>query len=211
MEKLILKISLLCSIFVLSACGVVETEDISGLDPYDIVSGAFDKADSEEISGIGTILFSSPLASSSRSMALKAQLDGTISNSWVAATFYSSDSGLAANNGLVVRFDRSGVNVIGSVTFNGTTVQMNSSRLSAYFPASLDVIIDVKNTSPKARVLIWRRDMVTYSVASADINTDSATDVSGALPNQRGAGLYAGLTVNNATVTAAKISVAKVY
>lgn len=211
MEKLILKISILCSVFFLAACGTVEPEDISGLDPYTKVSGAFDKADLDEVSGIGTIRFSSHLASNNRSMALKAQLDGTISNSWVAATFYSSDSGLAANNGLVVRFDRSGVNVIGSVTFNGTTVQMNSSRLSAYFPASLDVIIDVKNTSPKARVLIWRRDMVTYSVASADINSDSGTDVTGVLPSQYGAGSYAGLTVNNATVTAAKISVAKVY
>ncbi len=211
MEKLILKILILCSIVFLAACGTVEQEDISGLDPYTKISGAFDKADLNEVSGIGTIRFSSLLASSNRSLALKAQLDGPISNSWVAATFYSSDIGLAANNGLVVRFDRSGINVIGSVSFNGTTVQMNASRLGAYFPASLDVIIDVKNIAPKARVLIWRRDMVTYSVAAADINSDLGTDVTGTLPTQYGAGSYAGLTVNNATVTAAKISIAKVY
>lgn len=211
MEKFILKFLALSPVLFLVACGTVEPEDISGLDPYTVISGAFDKADSDEVSGIGTIRFSSLLPSTNRSMALKAQLDGPISNSWVAATFYSSDIGLAANNGLVVRFDRSGINVIGSVTFNGNTVQMNASRLSAYFPASLDVIIDVKNIAPKARVLIWRRDMVTYSVASADINSDLGTDVAGTLPSQYGAGSYAGLTVNNATVTAAKISLAKVY
>lgn len=211
MEKFILKILTLCPIVFLTACGAVEQEDISGIDPYTVLSGAFDKADSEEISGIGTIRFSSHLASSNRSMALKAQLDGPINNSWVAATFYSSDIGLAANNGLIVRFDRSGVNVIGSVTFNGTTVQMNANRLGAYFPASLDIIIDVKNIAPKARVLIWRRDMVTYSIAAADINSDLNSDVSGVLPTQYGAGSFAGLTVNNATVTAAKISVAKVF
>ncbi|HEY1079180.1 MAG TPA: hypothetical protein VGE46_03750, partial [Bdellovibrio sp.] len=102
---------------------------------------------------------------------------------------------------------RSGASVNGQIAFNGNTATIPSSALTYYYPASLDLVIDVHNVDSKARVMIWRRNMVQYAAATADIDTNSNVT---SLPSQNGSGVYMGLILQSATVTAAKVDNPKV-
>ncbi|HWU43846.1 MAG TPA: hypothetical protein VN132_10420 [Bdellovibrio sp.] len=195
------------------ACSPAAVDDSSGIDSYVVASGSFDTANATKISGLGNIRFVNVLNGifSNNSMALKAQLD--LSGNSVTAIFNSNNSVMNSSaGGVAVTFTRSGASVIGSIAVNGSSVTMDPSRLSFYVPAALDVIIDVHNiSSTRAHVLIWRRDSTIYSAGSADIDTDNSTDYSGTYPtNAAGAGTFAGLSLNNATVTGSSIGLAKV-
>lgn len=210
MEKFILKSLLTIGFLSMAACSSGEVEDISGLDDYTVVSGSFSQADSTAVHGIGTIRFATPLpgTGSSRSMALKASLNDTIALSSVTAVFYASDSNITASTGVTVKFIRQGASVTAEIGINGTTKAVNSSNMVYYFPTALDVIIDIHNVGTKSRVYLWRRDVTAYAPTSADV--DSNVDMASSLPTATGPGLFAGLILQNATVTAAQVSTSKV-
>lgn len=211
MEKLILKYLFILGTLTLAACSPGEVADVSGLDSYSIVSGSFSQADSTALHGTGTVRFSTSLpgVASSRSLTLKASLNDTISASTVTAVLYASDLNIAGSSGVAVKFIRQGASVAAQIAVNGNSGNVSTDSLSFYFPTALDVIIDVHNVGTKSRIYIWRRDNVVYAPTSADI--DSEADLSPSLPaNQKGAGLFAGLILQNATVTAAQISTSKV-
>ncbi|WP_413612290.1 hypothetical protein [Bdellovibrio sp. HCB-110] len=211
MEKFILKSLLALSLFSLAACSGVEPTEVSGIDSNVIVSSSFSEYSSEKIHGSGTIRFLDSLTvSSSKSFALKASLDDTIAMSSVSVIMYSANSVMPTNDGIMVTFSRSGASVNAQISYNGNAAMVNTSRLSFYFPTSLDLIVEVHNINSKARVLVWRRDMVEYAPATADIDTERAGDLNSSLPVQRGAGPYAGLIIQNSTVTAGRLDSQKV-
>ncbi|MEK2645906.1 hypothetical protein [Bdellovibrio sp. BCCA] len=210
MEKLILKSLLVLSLFSLAACSGVEPEEVSGIDSNTRVSSTFSEYSSDKIQGSGTIRFSELLTvSSSKSIALKASLD-TLSMSSVAVVLYSSNSIIPSNDGIAVTFTRSGASVNAQVSFNGNSAMVNSSKMSFYFPTSIDVIVEVHNVNSKARVFVWRRNMVEYAPATADVDTDRSGDLNSSLPVQRGGGSFTGLIIQNSTVTAARLDSQKV-
>lgn len=211
MEKLLLKSLTAISLLALAGCSGAETSDVSGIDSSTSVAGNFSQYDSEKIEGSGTIRFTNTLpVLSSRSLSLKASLDSTIAMSSVSAIFYSSNSIIPTTDGVMVTFSRSGASVGATVSLNGNSAVVNNSKLSFYFPTALDVVIEVHNVANKARVLVWRRNMVEYSPATADFDTDRAADLDSTLPTQKGAGIYTGLILQNATVTAARVDTQKV-
>ncbi|MBO9665641.1 MAG: hypothetical protein J7501_02365 [Bdellovibrio sp.] len=216
MEKLILKLISFIAILSLTACGGGTATDITGIDSFTPLAGSsFSKSDSDTLSGIGAVRFISPLNGvlSNNSLALKTQLDGTLYAS-TTVIFNSNDLNVANNSGIAIKFVRNGINVTASVGVNGTWVTVDSSITNAYMPLSLDLIIDIHNNtgnSNKTRVLIWRRTYTPYSAASADLDTNSAGDISGAYPaSAQAAGTFAGLRLDNSTVTAASVGTAKV-
>jgi len=209
-EKFILRSLFILSVLTLTSCGGV-VEDVSGIDSNTIVTSSFSEYSSSSISGSGTIRFIEALpVSSSKALALKASLDQTISMSSVTAVFYSSNGTIPSTSGIAVKFTRNGAGVTAEVIYNGTSLQVTSSKMSFYFPTSLDVIIEVHNINPKARVLVWRRNFVEYSVTTADIDSSRSGDLSGSVPVTTGGGSFAGLIIQNSTVTAARLETQKV-
>lgn len=208
MEKLILRSLLILSFLAFSACGKVTEEDVSGIDSFTTISGSFSQNDKSKIVGSGTIRFLQTLTvASSRSVTLKASLDSAITASSISLIMYSPNSTLPESNGVRITFTRAGASVDGQIAFNGNTATMPSSALNYYYPASLDVVIDVHNVDSKARVMIWRRNMVQYAAATADIDTNSNVT---SLPSLNASGIYMGLILQNATVLAAKVDNPKV-
>lgn len=214
MEKLILKLSVLVSLVTfITACAPGEVEDINGINEYAYVQGNFVQRDGNVLRGTGTVRFVETLTGveSSRSIALKAELTDAITQTSVAVIFNAANPQLPLNDGVMVKFQRSGINVIGTISVNGSSSYMNPARISMYFPASLDVIIDIHNTDHGVRVFIWRRDSMIYTPEMADIDTKRSGDVNPSLPmNRGGQGIYMGLQLWNATVTAAQVDLAKV-
>lgn len=197
----------------LTACSSSDLEPVYGIDPNTIVVGTFTQYDNAKlISPSGTIRFDSVLPFySNRSFSLKATLDETLSTSSVKAIFYSSDQTLQqANDGISVTFARSGVNVTANISFNGSSAAVNSSKLTFYYPASLDVIIEVHNINNQARVFIWRRDLSILTAQTADVDTDRSADLASSVSKAAGTGGFVGLTLLNATVSAAKVGLAQV-
>ncbi|MFS4457545.1 hypothetical protein [Bdellovibrio sp. HCB2-146] len=214
MEKFILKLTVLVSfVSLITACAPGEVDDINGINEYAYVQGSFVQRDGNVLRGTGTVRFVETLPGvlSSRSIALKADLTDSINQSSIAVIFNAANPQLPSNDGVMIKFLRSGINVIGTISVNGSTSYMNPSNISTYFPASLDVIIDIHNDSDRVRVFIWRRDSMIYTANTADIDTNSSGDVNPSLPaNRGGQGIYMGLQLWNATVTAAQVDLAKV-
>lgn len=210
MEKFILKVLLTSSLLFLGACSGSEVVEVSAIDGNTSISGNYNTYSSSKIEGSGTLRFSDTLPiSSSRSMALKVSLDSTIATSSVTAVFYSSSMLISTTNGIAVTFTRSGSNVLAQISFNGNTAQVKSSKLSFYFPTSLDIIIDVHNVNNKASILVWRRNAIEYTALNADFDSNDSTDLETSLPYQTGGGGFNGLILQNATVTSASIGAQK--
>lgn len=206
MEKFLLRSLLLLNTLYLISCSGTVNDNLSGIASNTVISGSFSQRDEDKISGSGTIRFLESLTiSSSRALALKASLDDSISASSLVVVLFSSNSVIPTNSGIAITFSRSGASVTGSISYNGQAVSMNSGKLGFYFPASLDLVVEVHNVASQARVLIWRRNMVEYSSASADIDTLRDGDIVGTVPGQNGPGPYAGLILQSATVTAAQL------
>lgn len=216
MEKFVLRLVVLLTplwLLSLTSCsgGSADPVAASGIDANILISGNFSQNDSDKIEGSGTVRFTNTLLnSSSRSFSLKATLDSTIASSNVSVVFYSAEASIPLTNGLIVTFSRSGASVIGQVGFNGNTATITASKMTFYFPTALDVIIDFHNVNNKARILIWRRNMVEYAAATADVDTDRAGDLDSTLPQQKGGGTFVGLILQNATVTTARVDSQKV-
>jgi hypothetical protein len=121
-EKFILKFSTkiaICSAVIFAvACAPVEVEDINGLNPYAYVQGNFDQKTDQSLRGTGVVRFieTLPGVQSSRSVSLKAELDESLAPSSVAVVMNSSNTSLPSNNGVVVKFQRSGINIIVTVS-----------------------------------------------------------------------------------------------
>lgn len=217
MEKFILKFSTniaICSAaFLAVACAPVEVEDINGLNPYAYVQGNFDQKTDQALQGTGVIRFieTLPGVQSSRSVALKAELSESLAQSSVAVVMNSSNTNLPSNNGVVVKFQRSGINIIVTISVNGNVSTVSSLRTSLLFPAALDVIVEVHNDYNFTRVLVWRRDNRIYSTETADIDSARSGDLNPAIPQGMGGpGIYMGLRIERALVTAAQVDLGKV-
>lgn len=216
MEKFVLRlVALLTPLWLLSltSCsgGSADPVAVSGIDSNILISGNFSQNDTEKIEGNGTIRFTNTLLnSSSQSFALKASLDSTIASSSVSVVFYTSNTSITNTDGLIVTFTRSGASVIGQVGINGNTSTVVASKMAFYFPTALDVIIDFHNVNNKARIIIWRRNLVEYAAATADVDTDRVGDLTSTLPQQKGGGTFVGLILQNATITTARVDSQKV-
>jgi hypothetical protein len=216
-EKFILKFSTniaICSAVLLAvACSPVEVEDINGLNPYAYVQGNFEQKTDQSLKGSGTVRFveTLPGVQSSRSVALKAELEQSMVPSSVSVVMNSSNISLPSNNGVVVKFQRSGINILVTISVNGNVSTVSSLRTGLMFPAALDVIVEVHNDYNFTRVLVWRRDNRVYSTETADIDTARSGDVNPVLPNGMGGpGVYMGLRMERALVTAAQVDLGKV-
>lgn len=210
MEKYILN-SLKIILFLpllLAACSGTNLEEVYGIDANSQVVGSFSQYDNAKITGTGRVRFTATLPNpSSRAFNLKASLDQTINNSSVSVIFYSEDSTVPTNKGIVVTFSRNGANVEVTISVNGSAAStVSSSKLVFYYPASLDVILDVHNVNGQARVLIWRRDLIGYTAATADVDTARSGDISPSINGLSATGTFAGLSITNATVSAASFS-----
>ncbi|XGC79655.1 hypothetical protein ACES2L_09980 [Bdellovibrio bacteriovorus] len=210
MEKLILRSVLLVSLFILTSCAAPEeAPDSVGIDANTIISGSFSNYDNLSVAGTGTLFFTDVLATSRRAFQLKASLDN-ITTSWVEVIFYGSNSSFPGTNGISIYFQRNGASVSSIVVFDNAASSVTATNLAYYFPTDIDVFIEVHNDGSKARVLVWRRNMVSYVAASADIDTNRAGDLASAMPNTVGSGGFVGLRMQSATVTSAKVISAKV-
>lgn len=211
MEKFLLKSFLALSFLFLAACSGAEPDNTDGIDSNTAVSGSFSTHDNSKIEGSGTVMFTELLnLSSNRSLALAGSLNDAVGSSALTAVFYTNNSAIPSTDGIAVAFIRSGASVNVQISYNGNSSMVESSKLAFYFPAALDVIIDFHNVNSQARVLIWRRNLVEYAVATADVDTSRTGDLATPLPIQRGAGPYAGLILQNATVTSARLGTQKV-
>ncbi len=210
MEKLILKFTLLLVAVTLASCDSPDLEDVIGIDSNTIVSGSFDQYDNAKISGTGRVRFSSTATSSRSALALRASLDDSLSSSSVSAHFYSPSVVVNPATGVVVTFTRNGAGVTGRISVNGTSRDISSSRLTYYFPTSLDLIIEVHNSGARARVLIWRRDLTIYTTDNADIDTERSGDLASGALSGVGGGLYEGLSLYLSTISAAQSSAPQV-
>lgn len=216
MEKLILrslKIALVLP-FILTACsGTNGLEQVYGIDSNTQIVGSFSQYDNAKITASGTaarVRFTATVpTASSRAFNLKASLDQTINNSSVSVIFHSSDATVPNTNGIVVKFARNGASVEVTISVNGNSRSVSSSKLSFYYPTNLDVILDVHNVNNQARVLIWRRDVVGYTADNADVDTARSGDLSSPITGLSGAGGFVGLEILNATVSAASVTAQK--
>ena len=217
MEKFILKFSTniaICSAVLFAvACSPVEVEDIKGLNPYAYVQGNFEQKTDQELRGTGTVRFieTLPGVQSSRAVALKAELGETLTQSSVSVVMNSSNITLPSNNGVVVKFQRAGASIVITISVNGNVSTVSALRTSYLFPAALDVIVEVHNDYNFTRVLVWRRDSRAYSTETADIDSARSGDLNPALPHGMGGpGVYMGLRMERAHVTAAQVDLGKV-
>lgn len=211
MEKFVLTTLTFLALGFLAACSGAEVAETAGIDSNTSVSGNYSVYTADKIEGSGTLRFAELLPiSSNRSMHLKASLDSTLALSSLTVIFYSSNALMPSNNGLAVALTRSGANVDVQISFNSSLANVSSSKLAFYFPTDLDLIIEFHNVNSKARVLVWRKNMVQYAAANADIDTDRSGDLDTSLASQNGAGSYVGLILKNATVTTARIETQKI-
>ena len=202
----------LLALLTLASCGSPQADEPNGIDSYSQVSGSFTQADSNTLTGVGSILFTNVLPGqfSKNSLALKADL--LYIGSSVTAIFNSNNSLMnSSSGGIAITFTRNGATTEGTIAVNGTSVTINPVRINFYVPSAIDVIIDIHNiSSTSTRVMIWQRDLTVYSPTNADVDTTDSSDYTGTYPtNTSGQGIFAGLALNNATVTAANVSIAK--
>lgn len=176
----------------------------AGLDAYLPVNDLFTEKTQSRLSGSGTIRFSSPLIGQDMAFKLSGSLDA-LQTSYIGVVFYSNNLTVTNNSGIEVRFTRDNAGVLGDIIVRSAISAVTSPRMNFYFPASLDVIIQVKNASNGARVVVWRRDSVTYSLATADFDSADSTTINPTLPNYGGLGNFIGITMNFATVTGARV------
>lgn len=187
MEKLILKLLSLLTLLSLAACSAGTSTEATGIDSYTVLGGSsFSQSNSDTLSGIGSVRFVNPLPGvlTNNSFALKTQLDGSITAS-TTVVFNSNDLNVGTNSGIAVKFTRSGASVYASIGVNGNWVNVNSTITNIYAPLALDLIIDIHNntgSSNKTRVLIWRRAYTPYAATTADVDTNSAGDLTSSYP-----------------------------
>ncbi|KYG63114.1 hypothetical protein AZI86_15475 [Bdellovibrio bacteriovorus] len=216
MEKLVLrslKIILVLPLILTACSGSNGLEEVYGIDSNTQIVGSFSQYDNAKITASGPaarVRFTATVPqASSRAFNLKASLDQTINNSAVSVIFHSDDATVPNTRGIVVKFSRNGASVDVTISVNGTSRTVSSSKLAFYYPASLDLILDVHNVNNQARVLIWRRDVVGYTAANADVDTSRSGDLSSSLTGLSGAGGFVGLEILNATVSAASVTAQK--
>ncbi len=209
MEKFILKsLVILCTLATIS-CGKA-TEIEGGLDNYVYVSGTFTQQDSTALTGTGTVRFTSTLPSINASKSI--ELTGEIYNTGsITAVFFSDNTALPSNRGVQIKFLRTAsASLNGLITVNGVSVGILDTRLAYITPGSFSLILEVHNTPSASRVIVWKKDSVSYSLSNVEVDSDTASHLSGAFPSDGGAGLYSGLQLNDAHLTAAVVSDAKV-
>lgn len=214
MEKLILKSLILTSLVVLAACGQ-KAEDAAGIAPYTVISGNVSQNDTTVIgtTGDAVLRFNSNLTgvTSNQSIEIKGILQPSGS---VSVVFNSDDLALANSKGVIVTLNRasavSDVTCTGSVTVKGVTVAIASQRLAYIECLNFDVFIEVHNTATTTRVLIWRKDLLSYSLANPDVDSAVPAHFQGSFPGGGGQGIFAGLKLHDATLTVAQVGDAKV-
>lgn len=201
---------LLASISLL-ACGTSADDFVSaGLDSYVQVEPGFQTLNDNEATGNGSLRFLNVLPSlSGRSISIKGTLN-QLTGGQISVIMYSSSANVSNSTGVNIRFTRQGTTVNGAIAINGNEVAMSPSRLSFYYPANLDLTIEVHNTGSRSRVLIWRNDLMTYTAATADIDTLNSNHINGTLPTQTASGGFVGLRLNQATVTRFRVALPKV-
>jgi hypothetical protein len=207
--SLIISAFLIFSFSILTACSPGELETPEGLDSYTPVSGSFNQADNEALDGSGVVRFESGLTSQQQDISLKAELDGLNAGSYVGVVFNSSSNIVPDDNGLFVKFLRQGANVIMTISVNGVSRSVTSPRATYLLPNSLNLVIQFFNY-PSARILIWQGDSTVYGIETAIVDTARTGDISSPLPSGIGAGVLAGLHLNYAKVSTARIGNGKI-
>ncbi|MNT81911.1 hypothetical protein D3C72_2215650 [compost metagenome] len=93
---------------------------------------------------------------------------------------------------------------------NGTESTVISTRSAYLLPNALNLVIQFFN-SPSPRVIVWQGDSTIYGIETSIIDSSKAGDMSSALPSGVGPGVMAGLHLNFATVTTARIGDGKIF
>lgn len=210
MEKFILKSLIILAALTTIACGK-ETDPQAGIDTYVYVSGNFSQQDSVALAGTGTVRFTSTLPSINSGRSL--EIAGEIFNSGsLNATFFSDVASLPLNRGVRVNLTRtSNASLTGYISVNGSTVGIHDGRLNYITPGAFSLIIEVHNTPSLSRVIIWKKDSVTYSLANVEVDSATNAHLSGIYPlGVGGLGVYAGLQLTDARLTSAFLSEPKV-
>lgn len=210
-KKSALPLILGVSVLLTSACGGVLGEtDAAGIASHVQIEPGFQVLNNNEARGIGAIRLLEILPNfSGRSVILKGSLNLQTGGS-ISVVMYSPNMMVPDNSGVNIRFIRSGAKVIATASVNGNSVSVTSAKMDFYFPANLDVIVEVHNMGSRSRILIWRRDFAVYSAATADVDSERSGDLSAPLVTQTGGGGYVGLRLNQATVTAFQVQLPKV-
>jgi hypothetical protein len=210
-EKLILKILLGISLLLsLAACTPLdELPPSTGIDNYVSVSGAFSSKDQSKLDGTGTVRFNNVLVSNHQDITLKAELSALNAGSYIGVNFYSTSALVLPSSGIYVQFTRQGANVIVTIAANGTQKLVISSRSTYLLPNDLNLVIQFFN-APVPRVIVWQGDSNIYGIATSIIDSGLPGDLNGSLPSAPAGGVFAGLQLNFASVTTARVGTGKV-
>lgn len=214
MEKRFLKTLLLGSFILLAAsCGKKEEDKSTGVDSYIVVGGSLSQADSEAIAGDAVLRFEStfPGVTSHKGINIKGNL---APSGYVSVIFNSDDLNMSDAKGVIFKLSRStdplATSCTATVSVQGVTAAVSNTRLAYFNCYSFDLFIEVHNTPTANRILVWRKELMTYSIANADVDSSSTAHFQTSYPASGGQGIFAGLKLHSATITTARMGDADV-
>lgn len=210
MEKLILNSLLTKSLILgllalgLVSCQRAKDELKEGFDDYVVVSGTPADQTDFRVEGTLTMRFLKTLPQLQNNSSV--ELKGALYSNSAAVTLVAFAQSSLLSDGVQVRFERDGNQVRGSIKINSQdSRQIVSTRLQRVFPNDLAIVLEIQNRPSGARVLLWREDMVSKDLASAEFDSQATGHLSLALPAEGGLGLFAGLRLENAVITTARL------
>jgi hypothetical protein len=213
-EKLILKSLLLLSFMLLASCGKKQ-EDTVGIAPYTVISGNLSQNDTGGIGGSGdaVLRFNSTLSGVTSNQAI--EIKGSLLPAGsVSVIFNSEDLALADNKGVIFTLTRAtepgSTTCAANVSVKGVAVAVATQRLAYINCFDFDVFVEVHNTATTARLFVWRKDLLSYSIVNADVDSSVSADLQSSFPGGGGQGIFAGLKLHNVTLTGAQVGDAKV-
>lgn len=210
MEKLILKSSFKKSLALglitlgLVSCQRAKDELKEGFDDYVVVSGTPADQTDFRVEGTLTMRFLKTLPQLQNNSSF--EIDGALYSNLAAVTLVAFAQSSLLSDGVQVRFERDGNQVRGSIRINSQdTRQIVSSRLQRVFPNDLEIVVEIQNRADGVRVLLWRGDMISKDLTSVEFDSQAPGSLSLALPAEGGLGLFAGLRLENAVITTARL------
>lgn len=221
MEKFVLKkslrslfsLGLVLSLISLGACQKAQEEEDEGLAPFTQVSGNFTQKDAKGLEGSGTIRMNSNLPGivSSSSLELKGRLK--TAGSSLAVVLYSDSMSVDPSKGIVVKITRSSAltdEVTVDIIVQNIPVGVQPSRVAYLRGSDLNLIVEVHNTLTSARVMLWRKESVTYNLSTVEFDSATASHLKATFPGGGGQGIFAGLILTDARVNSFALGEAKV-
>lgn len=197
--------AVLCGLMFLSCAEKKEDALVGGgFDEYTTVSGSLAAQNDAIVDGTALLRFltTSSSALDIKSISLQAEMPSNLS----AITFYAHSSSLNLTDGVQVRFERQGANVVGYIKINNEPMrQINSQRLTGVLPNKLDLVIEVQNSPTQPRVVIWELSADPRTHQNFFFDSSIAGHLDSALPLQAATGVFFGLKLENTRITRARL------